>query len=185
MKMTVFLPIFAYVPAMQTGRKWAQFESKRDRSNIEKIVHAVKILEKSSPIIIPFCGPEYQDYTSVIGIYDGINMILEHDTGSKDALVELLDHLNGRKFCILVPDRRSFFDDITNPSLRVGWDWRVKGIQGQVLSIECDNFPLSKVGRMSGKPLYDHLTSNIMESATYLRYWSNGSQSQNSSKKND
>lgn len=180
--MTVFLPIFAYVPAMQTGRKYAQFESKRDRINIEKIVKTVEILKKISLSIIPLCGPEYQDYTSIIGKYNVNNMILEPDTGSKEVLVELLKHLDGKKFCILVPDRRSFFDDFTNPTLRSGWDWRVNGIQGQVLSVECDAFPLSKASRMSGKPLFDHLTSNIMESATYLRYWSNGSLSQHSSR---
>jgi hypothetical protein len=89
-------------------------------------------------------------------------------------LGKILKEFRQKKFCIIVPSRDLFFNDFENEYSRTLWDRNQNGLRGQILSVECEDYPLKEsVGRPK-HGIFEYLCENALRSNNYMTNWVNG-----------
>lgn len=166
--MSISIPIVAYALAEGSGHLATTPEGAKNAGNLRAVSEAMSWIDAQAIELLSVCGEEHRCRTSPFDYFDGRRVTFEPRPYEKQNLERLLNFYGGRKLCLLVPSRKALFKMWDDEVLRRVWDRRKYGYQVELLSVECEDYPLrSDVGFLHNK-IADYLIGNAMRTESFV-----------------
>lgn len=166
--MSISIPIVAYALSEGSGHLATTPEGAKNASNLRAVSEAMSWIDAQAIELLSACGEEYRGRNSPFDYFDGRRVTFEPLPYEKRNLENLLNFYGGRKLCLLVPSRAALFKMWDDEILRRVWDRRKYGYQVELLSVECEDYPLrSEVGLLHDE-IADYLIRNAMRTESFV-----------------
>jgi hypothetical protein len=167
--MTLFLPIVGYVLAEGSGSRAMTVQGDKNLHALNIVKQTLSTLSGLSRVIISQSGPMYADMEDVCEYIGGSIVTFEPEIYNKVGLSEILDGHEGGSVCILVPRRKYFYLAYDDPVMNRIVDREIHGYEVQVISVDCPDYPLSRLAQIPPEQVRGYLIANAMETELYGR----------------